>query len=97
MAYANFLKETVELQKAYKTNEYGQLDYLVPIKIKCRYESTVKKVFDKNGDEHISSARVYTNSIEISLEDKICDKQILSIKDIKDFRAKVVGREVYLR
>lgn len=99
-----FLKQKCLLQR-YKEleegvadlNDFGELQYLEPIELKCRHEVAHKDVQASNGSIVRSTSAYYLDETEpVRVDYKIDGKVVLSVSGYVDALGKIIGYEVYV-
>lgn len=95
--FKNFLREKAILKTKVGIDEYGKPSFIEKT-IKCRIEEQIKQILSPQGEEIISTSRVFISKNEtINVGDLINNKQVISINTIKNHRGKIEGMGVYLK
>lgn len=99
-----FLKQDCEIQP-YKVdsrgqqvlNEFGELQYQNPRKIKCRREDLFKEVQTANGSIVVSSARYFVDETQVVKAEYLIDgRAVISVASYINQFGRVEGYEVYV-
>lgn len=91
-AYAN---QTLILKKPASVNEYNEATYS-STSIKGRLENGYKLIRNKQGEETVSSARVFTKTL-VQVDDMINDMLVISSEPLTDIDGKTGFYTVYLK
>lgn len=91
-AYTN---QTLILKKPTSVNEYNEATYS-STSIKGRLENGYKLIRNKQGEETVSSARVFTKTL-VQVDDMINDMLVISSEPLTDIDGKTGFYTVYLK
>lgn len=91
-AYAN---QTLILKKPASVNEYNEATY-TSTSIKGRLENGYKLIRNKQGEETVSSARVFTKTL-VQVDDLINDMLVISAEPLTDLDGSTGFYAVYLK
>lgn len=98
-----FLKQSCQLEKYVvdngqpKLNAFGELQYQLPIQLKCRNEMSHKDVQTANGSIVRSTAVYYLDeSVPIMADYRIDGRVVVSVISYVNALGKVEGYEVYV-
>lgn len=91
-AYAN---QTLILKKPASVNEYNEATY-TSASIKGRLENGYKLIRNKQGEETVSSARVFTKTL-VQVDDLINDMLVISAEPLTDLDGSTGFYTVYLK
>lgn len=91
-AYTN---QTLILKKPASVNEYNEAAY-TSTSIKGRLENGYKLVRNKQGEETVSSARVFTKTL-VQVDDLINDMLVISAEPLTDLDGSTGFYTVYLK
>ena len=95
--FYDLLQEIGKLKKSTGIDEYAKVIYATSeIDIDCRIEDKIKLVKNSKGNEVVSTTTVYTNYVDINLQDRINGREIVRISKIKEINGNVIGLGVYL-
>lgn len=99
-----FLRQTCQLQCYKETtegvadlNEFGELQYLEPVVLKCRHEVSTRDIQTYSGSIVRSNAVYYLDDKEpIRVDYKIDGRVVISVAGYVDALGNVIGYEVYV-
>ena len=91
----NYTNQTLTLKRPSTPNEYNESTY-TSTKIKGRLENGYKLIRNKQGEETVSSARVFTKTL-VQVDDMINDMLVISPEPLTDIDGKTGFYTVYLK
>ena len=91
----SYTNQTLTLKRPSTPNEYNEATYS-SISIKGRLENGYKLIRNKQGEETVSSARVFTKTL-VQVDDMINDMLVISSEPLTDLDGSTGFYTVYLK
>ncbi len=97
MDITGFLNQTAVYERYIRTDQWGNPIYEPPITIPARVTTKSKLHREDNKTTRIDVGQILTNAVEVRLQDRMNNKELLAVENYVDFTGETIGYTAYPR